>query len=529
MTTEKNQTRAERNIEWIERLTITIGEDAGKRFRLREWQKAFIRDVYRERTGKRVVRRAILSVARKNGKSELAAALALLHLIGPETELNGEIILAANSRDQAAVVFNAVKRMVEADPNLAALIELVPSTKRAFVKRSDLRSAGSVLRAVAADAGTLHGLNPSLVIYDELAQAKSRELFDTLTTSQGARAAPLFLTISTQNNDAQHVLSEMIDDGLTETDEATVCHLYAAEDDCDLMDESQWFAANPALGDFRSLDELRSMAARAVRLPSEEQAFRLLYLNQRVSLDATFVAAADWRACADKDVQFEDGEDVILALDMSSVADLTSLTAISCASLDETRVAQWFWKPSDHIEQHTKTDRFRYDVQAKNGNLLLCPGRTIKPMMVAAKIGELSRRYNVRALVYDRWRIEELLNYLEMAGILASEEGGAGLRVVNFGQGLASMAPALDAFERALLDGSIKHPDHPILNFCMMNAIATSDPAGNRKLNKAKSTRRIDGAVTLVMAIGYKAKMMADEPQFTNPYDDDDSFSLLSL
>lgn len=508
-------------IRFIHQLPITIGEDAGKRFVLRPWQERFIRDVY-EPVGpnsRRIVRRAVLSIARKNGKTELAAALILVHLVGPEAELNGEIYSAANDREQAAIVFNAVVRMVEATPALSAVLTVVKSTKTIFVRRSDLRSAGSKFRALSADAGTKHGLNPSMVIYDELAQAKSRELLDTLTTSQGARAEPLFLTISTQSHDPQHPLSEMIDDGLKAADPSTVCHLYAAPDGCDVLDEEAWAAANPALGDFRSLDELRTMAQRASRLPSEEQSFRLLYLNQRVAAVASLISRADWQSTGDPDrARIEPGEAIYLALDLSGRFDLTALTALSVEN--GSRVQAWFWKPEELVADHSKRDGFAYDLAVRNDQLLTTPGRAIDPMAVALKIAELCQTFDVRGLAYDRWRIDELLRCLDQIGLQAQKGEGDGLRIVDWGQGFGDMSPAVDAFEESVVQAEIAHPDNAVLNFCVMNAVAVMDASGNRKLSKEKSRFRIDGAVALAMALGLKARDRRDAAAEPTPFED---------
>ena len=254
---------------------------AGEPIRLRPWQVKFLRDVYgpvNPASLTRRVRRAVLSIARKNGKTLLAAALVLAHLVGPEAVMNGEIYSAANDREQAAQVFKCAKQIVEAEPELLALLKVVPSTKSIVCLHN-----GSFYRALSSEVGTKHGLNPTFVIFDELAQAKNRELYDVLDTSMGARAEPLFLAISTQSNDPEHILSKLIDDGLSGEDPTTVCHLYAAPEDADLMDEAGWRAANPALGDFRDLQDLAVLVAKAKRMPGEEPKVPDLYLNQRVS------------------------------------------------------------------------------------------------------------------------------------------------------------------------------------------------------------------------------------------------------
>lgn len=513
---KKTPSLADRTIAFIEKLPITIGKDAGKNFRLRPWQKKFVREICAEKRGNRKVRRAVLSIARKNGKSTICAALALACLIGPLSELNGEIILAANSRDQAGIVYREIKRMVEMSPALQEIIQLVPNKNRAYVKMGNVPFAGSVIQAISADAHTAHGLNPSVVIFDELAQAKDRELYDTLTTAQGARENPLFLTISTQNNDPQHVLSQLIDDGLKGDDESIVVHLYAADDECDVLDEEQWKKANPALGDFLKFQKFSEDAHRASRMSSEEQAFRLLHLNQRVSLHSTFINAKDWRAC-EGDAVFEEGESIILAADMSAKTDLSALVAISEG--ENTKVQSWFWKPADYVVEHAKRDKFAYDEFVRNGYLETSAGRLVDPMDVAKKIYDLSQRYRIRALVFDDWRMDELLKRIQ-------DDFGLDIPVIPWRQGTKTMTPAIEAFEREVLNETLVHGNHPVMNFCALNAIVKCDHADNKVLDKSKVRMRIDGAVALAMAIGYKATIK--EELVTNPFEDDD-FSLLDL
>jgi phage terminase large subunit-like protein len=194
--TAKGKGTAALVIKFIERLTVPSGVGTGKPFKLDHWQKRFIRDIYepqrilRGGQERRVVRRAILSMAKKNGKTALIATLALAHLVGPVAEVHGEIYSAANDRDQASIIFKFAKQIVELDPELRQMVDIIPSTKTMIGRRT-----GSVYRAVSAEAGTKHGYLPSVVIYDELAQAKSRDLYDVLDTSFGAREEPLFIVI----------------------------------------------------------------------------------------------------------------------------------------------------------------------------------------------------------------------------------------------------------------------------------------------------------------------------------------------
>lgn len=441
----------------------------------------------------------------------MIAALVLAHLIGPEAIQNGEIYSAANEREQAAQVFKVARQIVEADEELRQLVRVVPSTKSLACYAN-----GSFYRAISADAGTKHGLNPSLVIYDELAQARSRELYDVLDTAMGARLEPLFITISTQSNDPEHVLSKLIDDGLGAKDPRIVCHLYAVPDEVeDVFDEKVWKLANPALGDFLQLEDMRAEAAKAQRMSAEEPRFRNLRLNQRVAPVSSLISRVEWFACAGEP-EFKDGEEVYLTLDMSTVVDLTALCMGSAA--DPTRVQPFFWKPADLLEEHSNRDfgsgNHRYIEWHKAGHLLTSPGRSIDPQVVALKIAELCQRYKVLGLAYDRWRIDDLLRELDRTGLQAFKEGekGDGLRLIPWGQGFRDMAPAIDALELAVIERKLIHPSNPVLNWNVANAVATMDPAGNRKIDKNKARFRIDGAVTLAMLCGLKSRDRKEEP-----------------
>jgi phage terminase large subunit-like protein len=446
-----------------------------------------------------MVRRAIFSLARKNGKTLLAAALVLVHLVGPEAERNGEIYSAANDREQAAQVFKMAKQMVEIEPQLIKRLKVVASTKTIACYGN-----GSFYRALSAESGTKHGLNPTFVIFDELAQAKNRELYDVLDTSMGARAEPLFLAISTQSNDPEHILSKLIDDGLSGEDPTTVCHLYAAPEDADLMDESAWRAANPALGDFRSHEELAVLIAKAKRLPAEEPKVRNLYLNQRVSPMATLIARSDWTACKRASSEWEPGEKIYLGLDLSAKVDLCALVGVSVEN--KSRTQAWFWKPGDYLEDHERRDRVPYREWQHQGRLEATAGRSVHPRAIAMKLAQLSETYDIVGLAYDRWGIENLLREFDEIGLEAHKDGdpGDGLRLVPWGQGFKDMSPAVDALETAVLHDDLIHDGHPILTWCMGNAIAVTDPAGGRKLDKSKARFRIDGAVALAMALGLK-------------------------
>jgi phage terminase large subunit-like protein len=510
----KDTQRVKDIIRFIEQLTVPSGEGEGKPFKLLPFQKEFVRAIYGpvDADKKRIVRRAILSISRKNGKTALIACIALVHLVGPEAITNGEIYSAATTRAQAALVFKYAAQIVRADPELATLIKVIDSTKRMVCFQN-----GSVYCAIAAEAGPAYGLNSSVVIEDELAQAKDRSLFDALDTSMAARSEPLMIIISTQSNDPQHILSTMIDDGLRGTDPSTVCHLYAVPDDAEniFTDEALWKLASPALGIFRSLEEMRTAASRAERMPTFEAAFRNLYCNQRTSSTSPFIPRAEWEGCKG-DATIEPGTEIYLGLDLSGKTDLTALVAVSNGEQD--RVKAWFWKPKESLIEHEKRDRVPYTVWAKQGIILTTPGRAIQYSFIAQELGEISRTYKIVGMAFDRYRIDDLMNAMAELGIeayvdtkdVAREDA---IRLVPWGQGYASMTQAVEALEISVLERKLVHESNPCLTWNLANAMSISDPAGNRKLDKAASRFRIDGAVSLAMAIGLKSRDMADAPQ----------------
>lgn len=443
-------------------------------------------------------------MGRKNGKTALIAALVLAHLIGPEAIRNGEIISAANTTDQAAEVFKFARQMVEASPRLQVKLRVIPSTKRIVCYGN-----GSVYRAISRDAKSKHGGNPSLVIYDELAQAIDRDLYDVLDTSQGAREEPLMIVISTQSPDPEHVLSQLIDDGLKSNDPTIVCHLYAVPDDVEnVFDPKVWPLANPALGDFRLIRDFQAQADKAERSPANEPSFRNLYLNQRISAVAPLIATREWRACAMK-TEFAPGEDIFLGLDLSARTDLTALVAVSDG--ETSRVKSWFWKPEDLVDDHARRDRKPYRKWVLQGDLLTTPGKLVDYRHVATQLGMIAEEYNVLGVAYDRWRIPDFLNAAAEQGVECYKCEGddqlhPGIRMVPWGQGYRDMAPSIDALEASVLSRSLVHDMNPVLGFCVGNAVSIQDPAGNRKFNKDKARFRIDGAVALAMACGLKSR-----------------------
>lgn len=490
--TKRPLTRGERVCEFITRYIRTPeGKLVGKPMVLMPFQRKFILDVYDNPAG---TARAFLSIGRKNGKTALIAAIVLAHLVGPEARQNSQIISGARSRDQAALVFKLAEKMVRLNPDLSKIVRIVPSTKTLVGLTVNVE-----YRAISAEAGTAHGLSPILAILDEVGQVKGPydAFVEAITTAQGAHDDPLLLAISTQAATDGDLFSIWLDDAKNSQDPRIVCHLYTAPSDCALDDRDAWLAANPAMGAFRSLQDICDFAEQAKRLPTSENSFRWLYLNQRIESFSPFVSKSVWASCGGAADPLA-GVPVYGGLDLSEVNDLTALVLVG--NVDGLwHVKPTFWLPGDGIVEKSKADRVQYDVWAEQGHLIAAPGRSIDYEFVALYMREIFDRYDVRTMAFDRWNWRHFKPWLEKAGFGEDQLS----KFVEFGQGYQSMSPALRTLEGELLSGRIAHGNHPVLNMCAMNAVVQSDPAGNRKLSKSKTPgRRIDGMVALTMALG---------------------------
>jgi phage terminase large subunit-like protein len=485
--------RAERVMAFIEDLTVTSGADSGKKLLLRPWQKRFIRSVYREnQRGIRMVRTAVLSMARKNGKTQLAAALALCHLCGPEAESRGEVYACANDRFQAGKIYNEMEAIVMHHPWLCARVNISSFTK----SMTDVYN-GSIYYTLTSEAKTKMGLSPSFVVYDELGQANSRELYDAMDSAMGARKEPLMLVISTQAADSYAPLSHLIDYGIKVNageikDNSFLLTLYAAPEDADPWVEETWELANPALGDFRSREDVKRLAGQAQRMATKENAFRNLILNQRVASEARFMEPSAWRACGQEPI-IPQGARVWAGLDIGSTRDLTALVIAYCDQNGDWNVKPWVWVPGN-LRDKGEEDGVPYEVWERQG-LIISSGVATDPRAVARKIAEINGTNPIQGLAFDRWRIHELKRELE----------GIGCRVplVEHGQGYKDMTPAVDCVERFIIQEKIRHGLNPVLTWCANNAVVVKDPAGGRKFDKSntKYRSRIDALVAMAMAL----------------------------
>lgn len=501
----RSLTRGESNIRWIETYCrIPEGKFVGKPVRLRAWQKREIKKIYDNPKGTRT---AILSFARKNAKTTLSGFLLLLHLCGPEAQQNSQLLSTAQSRDQAAVIFELAAKIVRMSPDLHEIIGIRDAAKQMYCPE-----LGTEYKAMSAEAKTAFGKSPVFVVHDELGQVNGPRspLFESIETAAGAHDNPLSIIISTQAPTDADLLSILIDDALAGHDPRIVVSLYTAPVDDPPFQVKTIKKANPAYGDFLNAEEIKKVASEAKRMPARESSYRNLHLNQRVNAESPFIDPALWKANGrnPQEAAFKGGI-VRIGLDLSARHDLTALV---CAVEDDDgfeHIKAEFFVPKEGLVERAQRDRVPYDVWHRDGLITATPGASVDYESVAIRLCEICDQYDVSAINFDRWRIDVLQRELARLNVE--------LPLVPFGQGFKDMAPAMDAVESVILNKKMRHGMNPVLTMCAANSVVDSDPAGNRKLNKAKSTGRIDGMVALVMTMG-----VGESTVEVSPWDDPD-------
>ena len=506
-------TRGDLVVEFIHTLKVPDGPDAGRPFVLRDWQINDIKKIYdpvkQDKDGvlRRVVRQAVDTKGRKNGKTTQASGLLLTHMVGPEAQWNSQCYSAAFEREQAGLIYRAAQSMVLLDDELAAICRCVETAKRIHCAAN-----ASTYHALSAESRSKHGLNPAFILFDELAQfGTDRRLFDVLMTSQGAQVEPLMLTLSTQAANDEAILSQLIDYGRevkagTVKDPSFILIEYSTPPDEELeqegltvWDEKVWKRANPALGDFRSIQEMREVAIKAKRIPSLEMTFRNLYLNQRTAQRTSFISPSVWATGNETPSPSEmEGRPAVIAIDLSARLDLTAVVA--AVEMDDGRYGLdcRIFTPEDTLEERSIRDRANYRDWVDRGFLFAVPGKSIDYEFVINKaLIPMFQMYDVRKMAFDRWRFDQFKKSMSALEFVVDEN-----ILIAFGQGFKDMSPAVEAFEELLLQGRLLHGGHPVLRWSVANAVLEKDAAGNKKLTKAKSYGRIDPLVGSVMSVG---------------------------
>lgn len=459
-------------------------------------------------------------MAKKNGKTALIAALVLVHLVGPEAGYGQEIYSAANSKDQAGLVFKAAAGFVNLDDDLSRLLTVINSTKRIVC-----HAFGSFYEALSADVATREGISPTVWIYDELGKATSPDLYDSLNNAQGAWKEPLSIVISVQASSSLSLMSDLVEDALkvirgeAPPDPSLSAFIYTVPVDVNPLDEQYWHLANPALGDFLELEDMRTAAKKASRLPSRLNAFRNLRLNQQVAAAGQLINPEEWKACGGP-VDFEQlrRRKCYGGLDLSKRLDLTAFAGIFPPNENDadrfTYCIVRCWTPEATLPERELRDKAPYQTWVDQGHLIAAPGKSISYRYVAKELADFASEYDLQAIAYDKWRGDVLLRDFEEEGVpvwIRTKEdeeppSSDAICLVPWGQTFKDMSPAIDAIELLIVEEELRHGMQPVLTWAASNAIAKSDTNQNRMLDKKKARNRIDPFVALTMAAGLAAR-----------------------
>ena len=481
---------------FIESLCHTKGTWAGKKFELIDWQEQIIRDLFGtlKPNGYRQFNTAYVEIPKKQGKSELAAAVALLLCCG-DGEERAEVYGCAADRQQATIVFDVAADMVRMCPALNKRVKILASQKRIIYTPTN-----SFYQVLSAEAYSKHGFNIHGVVFDELHTQPNRKLFDVMTKGSGdARMQPLYFLITTAGTDTNSICYEThqkakdILDG-RKIDPTFYPVIYGADESDDWTDPEVWRKANPSLDITVGIDKVEAACNSAKQNPGEENSFRQLRLNQWVKQAVRWMPMEKWDACAfPVDEDELEGRVCYGGLDLSSTTDITAFVLVFPPQDEEDKyiILPYFWVPEDTLDLRVRRDHVPYDVWERKGYLQTTEGNVVHYGYIEKFIERLGERFNIREIAFDRWGAVQMVQNLE----------GMGFTVVPFGQGFKDMSPPTKELMKLVLEQRIAHGGQPVLRWNMDNIFIRTDPAGNIKADKEKSTEKIDGAVATIMAL----------------------------
>lgn len=488
--------KADYAVAFIECLKHTKGTWAGKPFQLIDWQERIIRDLFGivKENGYRQFNTAYIEIPKKMGKSELAAAVALLLCCG-DGEQRAEVYGCAADRQQATIVFDVAADMVRMSPALKKRVKILGSQKRII-----FHPTNSFYQVLSAEAYSKHGFNIHGVVFDELHTQPNRKLFDVMTKGSGdARMQPLYFLITTAGMDTNSICYEThqkakdILEG-RKVDQTFYPVIYGADENDDWTDPEVWKKANPSLGITVGMDKVKAACESARQNPAEENSFRQLRLNQWVKQAVRWMPMEVWDKCAfPVDPDKLEGRVCYGGLDLSSTTDVTAFVLVFPPEDPEGKydILPFFWVPEDTLELRVMRDHVPYDAWEKQGFLNTTEGNVIHYVFIESFIEELGEKYNIREIAFDRWGAVQMVQNLE----------GMGFTVVPFGQGFKDMSPPTKELMKLALEERLAHAGHPVLRWMMDNIYIRRDPAGNIKADKAKSSEKIDGAIATIMAL----------------------------
>lgn len=491
-----DKNKADYAVAFIECLKHTKGMWAGKDFKLIDWQEEIIRDLFGivKDTGYRQFNTAYIEIPKKQGKSELAAAVALLLTCG-DGEERAEVYGCAADRQQATIVFDVAADMVRMSPALSKRVKILASQKRMIYKPTN-----SFYQVLSAEAYSKHGFNIHGVVFDELHTQPNRKLFDVMTKGSGdARTQPLYFLITTAGTDTKSICYETHQKAVDilegrKTDPTFYPVIYGADREDDWTDEKVWHKANPSLGITVPIEKVRQACESAKQNPTEENAFRQLRLNQWVKQAIRWMPMEKWDLC-NFTVNEEElkGRVCYGGLDLSSTTDITAFVLVfpPIDEEDKFQILPYFWLPEDNLDLRVKRDHVNYDLWKKQGYIQTTEGNVVHYGFIEKFIEDLGEIYNIREIAFDRWGAVQMVQNLE----------GMGFTVVPFGQGFKDMSPPTKELMKLTLERKIAHGGHPVLRWMMDNIFIRTDPAGNIKADKEKSTEKIDGVIATIMAL----------------------------
>lgn len=511
-TSRYDKKKADRAVTFIENLCHTKGKWAGTPFWLLPWQEQLIRDIFGivKPDGNRQFRTAFVEICKKVGKSELAAAVAL-YLLYADNEPSAEVYGAAADRQQASIVFDVAKQMVEMSLALMKRSKLMGATKRIV----NYSNAG-YYQVLSAEVGGKHGFSVSGLVFDEIHTQPNRQLYDVLTKgSSDARQNPLHFIITTAGNDRHSIAYELHTKAVDilegrRVDPTFYPVVYGLKDDEDWEDEENWYKVNPSLGYTVDIERLRDAYREAKQNPADEITFKWLRCNMWVSSTVAWIPDAIYmRGNESIEAASLEGRDCYAGLDLSSTGDITALVLIFPPRDENEKyvLLPYFWIPEETIPRRVKANSVPYDIWEKQGYIMSTEGNVIHYDFIEKFIIYLSEKYHILEIAVDRWNATQMIQNLE----------GEGFTIVPFGQGFSSMSAPTKEFYRLLMEGRIIHGGNPVLRWMAGNVVIDTDPAGNIKVTKAKSKEKIDGIVAAIMALD---RCIRQEGQSGSVYDE---------
>lgn len=489
--------RAMEPIEFIQMLKL-VDDFYGQPFILQDWQHEVIWDVYGtvNDEGYRQYRYAYLEIPKKNGKTTLIAGIGLYHLTcdGPM----GQIYCCASDRQQASLVYKAAVAMIEQDEELQKILKVTDSRKEILNIET-----GTILKVLSAEAYSKHGLNPTVVIFDELHAQPNRDLWDVMTFGSGAaRKEPLWWVITTAGDDPDrtsigwevHEQAMKIRDGEL-YDPTWYVKIYGAPEDADIFDENTWYQANPSLGKTISIESVRQEALAARNSEASERLFRWLRLNQWVSLKRTGWQPLSLWDRTEGEWSLSDlvGKRCYTGLDLSSTTDITAAVYLfpPQEGVPDWRFIHDAWIPEDNMKERVKNDKVPYDRWVNQRYLQATPGDVVDYDFVEATLVTASKKHEVRAIGADPWNSRMLTQRLMKQGI----------DVIEIPQNMKHMSPAMKMIEQLMKRGMMTHEKNPVARWCWGNVAIVVDGNENIKPMKNKSRERIDLTVALIIAM----------------------------